>query len=246
MVRARELMIGILLLAMSCVPCVAQGKQAATPRKPALKATAGQSPRELHALALMYLNGTMVKRSEKEAARLMMQAAERGHVSSMYYLGVFYHGGMGVPRDHQKAADWLRKAAERGNAEAQYALALVLLSGDGVPADRQEAVEWLGKAAGQGDEEAKEFLQQLVAYRGASSHFETELKNLPPPELRMMNGQEQPPQKPSLMLDEGAFSLKFSLPEAEKSGPYEPAKNEERLLDRFQGGKVEIIIPLGK
>jgi TPR repeat protein len=245
MVITRGLTIG-LLLAISCLPCVAQGKQAATSRKPAHKATAAQSSRELHALALMYLNGTMVKRNEKESARLMMQAAERGHVPSTYYMGVFYHGGIGVPRDHQKAADWLRRAAERGYAEAQYALALVLLSGDGVPADRQEAVELLGKAAGQGDEAAAEFLKRLVAYRGPSSHIETELKNLPPPELKMMDGQEQPPQKPSLMLDEGAFSLRFSLPEVERPGPYEPAKNDEGLLERFQGGKVEIIIPLGK
>jgi hypothetical protein len=48
------------------------------------------------------------------------------------------------------------------------------------------------------------------------------------------------------MVDEGAFSLRFSLPEAERSGPYEPAKEQKSMLEQFQGGKVEIIIPLGK
>lgn len=204
------------------------------------------SPRELHALALMHFNGTMVTRDEKEAARLMMQAAERGHVPSMYYVGVFYHGGMGVARDHQLAALWLRKAAERGYADAQYALGLVLLSGDGVSADREEAIEWLGKAAAQGDSLASAFLRQLVAYRGPGSDVVAELKALPPPEVRGVNGKEPSPQKRGLMLDQGSFSLKFSLPEVDRNRPFKPGADEERLLDRLQGGKVELIVPIGR
>lgn len=202
------------------------------------------SSKDTYALALMHLNGTMVARDEPRAATLMEQAARQGYPPAMYYLGVFYHAGIGVAKDRKKAAYWLRRSAEAKNRDAQYAYGVILLAGDGTAANRQEGVEWIGKAAGQGDLQAKALLRNLVRYPGengdgaklVSPGHTTDEHAEPPPPVAVTGG---------LVLDQGAFSLRFSLPDLEQS-PYPRTAEQEGLMDRLRGGNVEIIIPIGK
>ena len=213
------------------------------PKKGKSSATRTQSAKEIYSLALMHLNGNMVKKDKAHAARLMQQAADRGYAPAMYYLGVFYHGGIGVRRDRNKAGIWLHKAAALGNADAEYAYGLMLLGGDGVAANREEGLEWIGRAARQGDQHAADFLRRLVSYRGVPP----EEPLLSPRHLSTDDRFEGPPQpqEKGIVLDQGDFSLRFSLPDL-RTPAYPRIKGEESLFDRLQGGNVEIIVPLGK
>lgn len=228
----------IWLLALGVAPAAPQPKKGKPP------ATRSQSAKEMYALALMHLNGTMVQKDEARAAKLMQQAADRGYVPAMYYLGVFYHGGIGVHRDRNKAGTWLHRAAELGNSDAEYAYGLMLLGGDGVAANREEGLEWIGRAARQGDQHAADFLRRLVSYRGSLS--EDSLLTLPRKPAADDESDAPPPfEGKGLVLDRKAFSLRFSLPDLGAS-PYPRIEGEEGLMDRLQGGNVEIIVPLGK
>ncbi|HEX5772768.1 MAG TPA: tetratricopeptide repeat protein [Geomobilimonas sp.] len=211
-------------------------------------AAAGDS-RASFMLSLMYYHGDGVPRNQTEAARLMRIAAERGGARSEFFLGTFYYHGTGLPQDKGQAALWIRKAAEKGYGEAEYAYGMMLLAGDGVPVDKTRAVEWLGKAAKQGNAGAQAVLRELVALRtvpvgvpaldlsvprGGSEVYDTAIGG---PYL----------QGKGVVLDQGDYSLKFSLPDLTDAYAPPPAPGAPLdLKSRFQGGKFEIIFPTGK
>ncbi|WP_298269238.1 tetratricopeptide repeat protein [Geobacter sp.] len=195
-------------------------------------------------LALIYLDGAGVSRDPVAAARHMKTAAKGGLVRAQYYLGTFYHEGTGVGEDRRAAARWIGKAASAGDAEAQYAYGLLLLSGDGVPADKVQAIEWLGRASRQGNEGARDVLQELVSFRGRP----TEVRALHPtisassssPRREGNDGGPRLAEK-GVILDEGEFSLKFSLPGLTGARSPYPTAVDENLWNRLQGGTFEII-----
>ncbi|WP_286351994.1 tetratricopeptide repeat protein [Geobacter sulfurreducens] len=200
-------------------------------------------------LALMHLDGSGAPRKPTEAARYMKMAAERGHARAQYYLGTFYHEGTGVKRDSAAAALWIGKAAAGGDAEAQYAYGMVLLSGDGVPVDKVRAIEWLGKASRQGNEGARDVLQELVAFQGRP----TEIRALEPsisaagpahrPEAGTTGARLE---GKGVVLDQGEFSLKFSMPGLGNTGDPYRTTTDEKLWEHLQGGSFEIIYRPGK
>ncbi|MDP6175061.1 MAG: sel1 repeat family protein, partial [Rhodospirillales bacterium] len=57
-------------------------------------------------------------------ARVILKAANAGHIDAQANLGVLYELGRGLKRNHMLAAAWYRKAAERGQVAAQYNLGL--------------------------------------------------------------------------------------------------------------------------
>jgi hypothetical protein len=209
-------------------------------------AAAGGDSRANFMLALMSFHGEGVPRNLKDAARFMRAAAERGNARAAFFLGTFYYHGTGVPQDKKEAARWIGRAAEIGYAEAQSAYGMLLLSGDGVPVDKEKAVEWLGKASRQGNDGARAVLRELVSLRGLPLGG-------PALDLGMMTKSE--PGQPAVrdlsprlegkgvVLDRGAFSLKFSIPDVRDAyaptGP--PSTTEQGILTRLQGGKFEII-----
>lgn len=66
----------------------------------------------------MLLVGDGVKKDGKKAFKLILEAAENGHVMSMHNVATIYFNGEIVEQDLVKAKYWLRLAAEGGDAEA--------------------------------------------------------------------------------------------------------------------------------
>jgi len=206
------------------------------------RAAATKSPRAAFMLSLMYHFGEGVPQKPAEAVRLMRIAAERGDVRAQYYMGTFYYQGVCSQVDRQAAADWFRKSAVAGYAEAQLAYGMVLLSGDGVVQDKAQAIEWLSKAAQQNNSKAREVIGELLTYRGqpnvapaacdigagaGSDHFQAENQ------LRLENR--------GLILDQGLFGLKFSLPTLYDAYAPQTQISSHSIWEKLQGGTFEII-----
>ncbi|WP_232008905.1 tetratricopeptide repeat protein [Geobacter sulfurreducens] len=240
------------MLAVAPVPAAsrsAKGAKAANGYAATQAAARRGDAKAAFRLALMHLDGNGAPRKPAEAARYMKMAAERGHVRAQYYLGTFYHEGTGVKRDSAAAARWIGKAAAGGDAEAQYAYGMVLLSGDGVPVDKVRAIEWLGKASRQGNEGARDVLQELVAFQGRP----TEIRTLEPsistagPAHRPEGGTTGARlEGKGVVLDQGEFSLKFSMPGLGNTGDPYRTTTDEKLWEHLQGGSFEIIYRPGK
>lgn len=106
-------------------------------------------------LALLYYRGQGVAQDYEEAARLLRQAADKGHAEAQATLGALYELGRGVPQDYVQAVAWYTKAAEQGFPFAQGHLGLLLSEGKGVPEDDAEAARWFRRAAEQADATAQ-------------------------------------------------------------------------------------------
>lgn len=105
--------------------------------------------------ALLYYRGQGVTQDYSEAARLLRQAADKGHAEAQASLGVMFELGKGVTQDYAQAAAWYTKAAEQGFPFAQNALGTLLSEGNGVPKGDAEAARWFRRAAEQGDASAQ-------------------------------------------------------------------------------------------
>lgn len=201
-------------------------------------------------LALMLLNGQGVAPNRAEAARFMKIAAELGHVRAQYILGTFYHEGTGVKQDQKAAARWIARAAAGGDAEAQYAYGLLLLSGGGVPVDKVRAMEWLGKASRQGSEGARDVLRELVAFTGRPPEIRSLEPIITAPSSGLRGGDADGGTRlegMGVILDQGAFSLRFSMPHLKDAIRQSPAPTslDKGVWDRLQGGTFEIIFRPG-
>lgn len=87
------------------------------------KAVKGDSQSQ-YDLALLYLDdrGADLKKSEREAFKWLMKAAEAGHIKAQTKLGELYEVGRGVEQDTNQAVRWYKKAADAGDAQARRAL----------------------------------------------------------------------------------------------------------------------------
>lgn len=207
------------------------------------RAAADKNTRAAFMLSLMYQSGEGVPRNPAEAYRLMRLAAVKGDVRAQYYLGTFCYQGVGTQIDRKTAAAWFRKSAENGFDDAQLAYGMLLLSGDGVTVDKAQAVEWLGKAARQNNGRAREILRELLTYRGryaatpmtdtAQSAYQTE-KQPNENQLRL--------EGKGVLLDQGTFGLKFSLPTLYDAYAPQNQATARPLWEHFQGGTFDIII----
>jgi TPR repeat protein len=207
------------------------------------RAASAANSRAAFMLSFMYQSGEGVIRNLKESFRLMRIAAEKGDIRSQYFLGTFYYQGIGTEVDRQSAGTWFRKSAEGGLDDSQLAYGMLLLSGDGTAVDKGQAVEWLGKAARQGNGRAKEVLRELLMYRGqpevspmidtAKSPINTE-KSQSENQLRL--------EGKGVILDQGTFGLKFSLPTLYDAYAPQNQSVVHPLWERLQGGTFDIII----
>jgi TPR repeat protein len=194
-------------------------------------------------LSLMYQSGEGVSKDLAESFRLMRIAAEKGDARAQYFLGTFYYQGIGTQVDRQSAGVWFRKSAENGFDDAQLAYGMLLLSGDGVAVDKAQTVEWLSKAAKQENGRAREVLRELLTYRGepvvspavssAQSAYTTEKQQLEN-QLRL--------EGKGILLDQGTFGLKFSLPTLYDAYAPQNQAAARPLWEKLQGGTFDIII----
>ena len=207
------------------------------------RAAAGKNARAAFMLSLMYQSGEGVPRDPAEAFRLMRIAAEKGDIRARYYLGTFYYQGDGTDVDRQSAGVWFRKSAESGFDDAQLAYGMLLLSGDGVAMDKAQAIEWLGKAARQDNGRAKEVLRELLSYRGqpAASSMTDPAKPAYSKE-KPQNESQLRLEGMGVLLEQGTFSLKFSLPTLYDAYAPQNQTVSHPIWDQLQGGTFDIII----
>ena len=111
------------------------------------------SAEETFIRAMKYMTGEgSFPQNSNMAAKLLKEAAEKGHANAQFNLAVCYAKGIGVNMDHGQTLIWLEKAAENGHPQAKEFLEE--LDRDGglePPADLKEVTE----AAEKGDAEAQ-------------------------------------------------------------------------------------------
>jgi len=74
-------------------------------------------------LALLYLQGHGIKKSQFKAQRWLKKSANSGYFAAQYNLGKLHLSGLGVRRDTKKGWELIKLAAKQGLAPAQYDLA---------------------------------------------------------------------------------------------------------------------------
>ena len=97
-----------------------QARRRAVPQR-----RARRHPEAQYALATLYKEGSGVPKDEREATRLMRQAALAGNLDAMVEFGIAQFNGTGPPKNEAAAAQLLLKAARRGTPIAQNRLARI-------------------------------------------------------------------------------------------------------------------------
>ena len=115
----------------------------------------GYAPAQVN-LAMMYLQGWGVVRSDSAALYWLTLAAKQGQPVGLFDLGQLYFRGCGVRQDYAEAFRLFQDAARTGDAAAEVNIGYMYDEGLGVPRDRAMAVDWYRKAA-QAGEPAGEF-----------------------------------------------------------------------------------------
>ena len=119
-----------------------------------------------HIIGLMYLNGTGLPKDPAQAFAQFQAAADKGDITSQYWLGWCYENGSGTAQNYAQALRWYAVSAQRGDhvsAPAILALGRMHEQGKGVPADRKTASEWYRKAADAGDDKVKTEAREALA-----------------------------------------------------------------------------------
>ncbi|XP_049488548.1 LRP2-binding protein isoform X6 [Panthera uncia] len=104
-------------------------------------------------LGRAYYEGKGVKRSDEEAERLWLFAADNGNpkasVKAQSILGLYY--STKEPKELEKAFYWHSEACGNGNLESQGALGLMYFYGQGIRQDPEAALQCLREAAERGN-----------------------------------------------------------------------------------------------
>lgn len=101
-------------------------------------------------LGSLYLVGTGVRKSVRQALRWLGKAAAQGDREALVRLGDLYHEGKDVVEDDGKACDYYRRAADLGSPAGQFMYGSFLMKGEAVPANPVAALELLDQSAAQG------------------------------------------------------------------------------------------------
>ncbi|KAF9167498.1 hypothetical protein DFQ26_004452 [Actinomortierella ambigua] len=113
------------------------------------------------AVAVMYSNGTGVKKSDSEALHWYWQAAKQGHIEGEYRVGYHCSIGLGTTENFGLALEWLRKAAAKGHAGAEYIIGCMYMGGEGVEESTTDAYVWFQKAASQNHPRAQNAIGRM-------------------------------------------------------------------------------------
>lgn len=108
-------------------------------------------------LANCYLGGIGVEKSDAEAVKWFLKAADQGYADAQYNVGVAYGKGNIIEKNDSKSVEFYLKAAEQGHTKAQSDLAIMYIKGmRGLKVNEREGLKWILIASAFGDEEAKE------------------------------------------------------------------------------------------
>ncbi|HED13629.1 MAG TPA: sel1 repeat family protein [Gammaproteobacteria bacterium] len=103
------------------------------------------------------------QRQYRQAAGLLIKAADQGNRLAQYRLGLLFARGAGVDKNLVKAREWLQKAALQGHPKAQFYLGQMYLFGDGGAKEPVTAATWFWLATSLGDRYAKDSLRVMTA-----------------------------------------------------------------------------------
>lgn len=120
-----------------------------------LKADVGDDATANLILAEASFQGVALIKSNGEAFKWYVRAAERGSAMAENSLGYLYDNGLGVIRNPKEAATWYLKAAQHGYPSAWFNIANCYEYGVGVQQDIKLALLWYEKSAKSGDVEAQ-------------------------------------------------------------------------------------------
>ncbi len=102
----------------------------------------------------------------KQAAPLMLKAAEAGYFNGATVYGSMLLLGQGVPEDGAEALRWLEFAVDGGHSDAKSLLGMALATGKaGVKRDIPRAVRLLKECAQAGDVKAEEMLKVIRQHK---------------------------------------------------------------------------------
>jgi len=115
-------------------------------------------------LALALHSGTLLRRDDAEALRLLRKAADQGSMAAQESLGIFLAMGIGMEQPAPtEALEWYKKAAQQGSLDAATNIALMYDTGTGIPKDPAQALIWFRRAAEGGDATAQYNLALIYA-----------------------------------------------------------------------------------
>jgi uncharacterized protein len=107
-------------------------------------------------LALALHSGTLLRRDDGGALRLLRQAADQGSMAAQESLAIFLAMGIGMEEPApSEALEWYKKAAQKGSLDAATNIALMYADGLGIPKDPAQAMIWFRRAAEGGDATAQ-------------------------------------------------------------------------------------------
>jgi len=96
-----------------------------------------------------------------ERVALCREAAQAGHVESMFLMGALCREGYGVEKDSVQAAIWFSLAARQGDGSSAFYLSEMHLNGEGVEQDKVAAQMWAIVAFVKGIKGAEQILTKL-------------------------------------------------------------------------------------
>lgn len=113
-------------------------------------------------LAVLFIYGNGVKKSDKKAMYWFRKAADLGYRLAEYNMGVAYEQGLlGVSIDIDEAIKWYTKAADKGEHRSQVNLAYLYLGNNGGELNFHLAVKYICMYAPKADFTAYSHLSEL-------------------------------------------------------------------------------------
>lgn len=100
-------------------------------------------------LGIRLIEGELVEKNPKEAAKWLELAVKQKHPEAMNALGTLYEQGLGVAQNDKKAFELYEASAAIGFVLGQHNLSECFSNGRGVAKNEKEANRWLLKAAKQ-------------------------------------------------------------------------------------------------
>ena len=122
----------------------------------------------MYNLAVLYNEGSGVKKDFRKAAEWFEKAAMAGNASAMNSLGVCYLKGQGLPKNLEMAATWFWRGAKAGEPLAMFNMGICYLKGQGVKPSEREALAWLDKSDKAGYKPARAAIDQIRQRRTAA------------------------------------------------------------------------------
>lgn len=102
-------------------------------------------------LGMLYLNGELLPRNEREAAQWFKAASDAGHLDGTLWYAACLSTGLGVAPDLATALTLLERAAHNGQLQAKTILGCIMLTGDGIKRNIVRGSALLIEAASNGD-----------------------------------------------------------------------------------------------